>query len=67
LEQRLLFGMYPDVINSPGDERDGAFSAWEMKWNPKTKTRFAAAFIEKYQPVQLEMIHRDNFETFLDI
>ncbi|MEI6407844.1 MAG: ATP-binding protein [Bacteroidota bacterium] len=47
------------------EESDGAFYAWEMKWNPKAKSKFPASFIEKYQPISSQTVHRDNFEAFL--
>ncbi len=47
------------------EERDGAFTAWEMKWNPKAKVKFPANFVEAYQPTSTKVIHRDNFEDFL--
>jgi predicted AAA+ superfamily ATPase len=47
------------------EERDGAFTAWEMKWNPKAKVKFPANFVEAYQPTSTKVIHRDNFEEFL--
>lgn len=47
------------------EESDGIFSAWEMKWNPKSKVKFPASFIEKYKPVLHTALHRDNFEDFL--
>lgn len=47
------------------EESDGAFSAWEMKWNPKAKSKFPASFVEKYQPILCKTVHRDNFEAFL--
>jgi predicted AAA+ superfamily ATPase len=49
------------------EESDGAFSAWEMKWNPKAKARFQQAFVHAYKPVTTKVIHSDNFEAFLGI
>jgi len=47
------------------EEQDGIFSAWEMKWNPKAKSKFPNSFIESYRPAQMEIVNRDNFESFL--
>lgn len=49
------------------EEYDGAFSAWEMKWNPKRKTKFHNAFVETYQPIVTEILHPDNFDRFLGV
>jgi predicted AAA+ superfamily ATPase len=44
------------------EETDGAFSAWELKWNPKAKVRFPAGFMEAYKPVVAQVINPGNFE-----
>jgi hypothetical protein len=46
---------------------DGAFSAFEMKWNPKAKAKFQEAFIRAYQPLLTQIVHADNFEGFLGV
>ena len=47
------------------EEQDGAIKAWEFKWNPNAKVRFAKPFLETYTPVQTEVVHHDNFEEFV--
>ncbi|MFZ4634605.1 MAG: ATP-binding protein [Saprospiraceae bacterium] len=47
------------------EEIDGQFRAWEFKWNPKAKVRFAASFQESYSPVSTEVVSTENFEAFL--
>lgn len=47
------------------EEADGAFSAWELKWNPKARARFPASFLEAYQPATARVITPDNFEEVL--
>lgn len=47
------------------EESDGAFSSWEMKWNPKAKVKFPPAFLTAYTPVVTEILNRDNFDHFL--
>lgn len=47
------------------EESDGAFSAWEMKWNPKAKVRFPASFVTAYQPIATQVLHRESFDAFL--
>ncbi|MBX3241192.1 MAG: ATP-binding protein [Chitinophagaceae bacterium] len=48
------------------EEQDGRISAYEMKWNPKAKTRFPKAFVEAYQPAITQAIHKDNYWEWLD-
>lgn len=47
------------------EEQDGIISAYELKWNPKTKTRFPIAFISEYHPPTAKVIHRENFWDWL--
>ena len=47
------------------EEIDGKISAFEFKWNPNKKTRFPVTFTNSYHPERTEIIHRDNFESFL--
>jgi len=49
------------------EESDGAFSAWEMKWNPKRKSKFPESFLNAYNPISTTVVHPDNFESFLGI
>ena len=49
------------------EESDGAFSAWEFKWNPKARARFSKTFTGNY-PVRLtEVVTPENFEGFLGL
>lgn len=41
------------------------YHAFEIKYNPNRKARFAQSFIERYQPERCEVVHRDNFYGFL--
>ena len=43
---------------------DGRIVAYEIKWNEKTRVKFPASFIEKYQP-EAHFINRTNFSDFL--
>jgi predicted AAA+ superfamily ATPase len=36
-------------------------SAYEIRWNPKSKGKFPKPFIEKYLPTKCKTLHRDNF------
>lgn len=47
------------------EEVDGVISAFEFKWNPKTKVRFPKAFVDAYQPQNTEVIHRNNYWEWL--
>jgi hypothetical protein len=47
------------------EEIDGKISAFEFKWNPNKKARFSATFTKTYHPQKTEIIHRDNYESFL--
>lgn len=46
-----------DVVTQSGS----TYRAYEVKFNPKKKARFAAAFLERYAPVTTKMINFDNF------
>jgi len=47
------------------EEIDGKLYAYEFKWNPSAKPKFPASFIEAYNPVKTDIIHRDNFWQWL--
>lgn len=47
------------------EEQDGVISAYELKWNPKAKARFPAAFLNEYHPPTTKIIHRDNYWEWL--
>ncbi len=48
------------------EERGGRFNAYEFKWNPETKPRFPDSFLKSYEPVETRIIHRNNFQEFLN-
>lgn len=48
------------------EEVDGNISAYEFKWNPNKQSRFPVTFTKNYKPVSTEIIHRENFESFLN-
>lgn len=47
------------------EEIDGKLSAFEFKWNPNKKSRFPVTFTKTYNPHLTEIIHRENYESFL--
>jgi len=47
------------------EEHDGVISAYELKWNPKAKARFPAAFVAEYHPPITKVIHKDNYWEWL--
>jgi len=47
------------------EEKDGDFPAYEIKWNPKTKKKFPASFIEAYAPEVAGGLHPENFGELL--
>lgn len=47
------------------EEKDGSFSAWEIKYNSKRKHKFQQSFIDAYQPTTTEIINKDNFLPWL--
>jgi predicted AAA+ superfamily ATPase len=47
------------------EEINGNISAYEFKWNPDAKTRFPSSFNEAYAPIELKVIHRDNYWEWL--
>jgi predicted AAA+ superfamily ATPase len=49
------------------EEHEGLVSAYEFKWNPRSKARIPAGFIEAYQPEKKGVITRDNFLPFLGV
>jgi uncharacterized protein len=46
------------------EEENGIFNGYEFKWNPNTKTKMPAQFIEKYNGT-ITNIHPDNIDSFL--
>lgn len=49
------------------EETDGQLVAYEFKWNPLAKVKKPASFTQAYPAAQFEVIHKDNFETFLGL
>ena len=50
------------------EEKDGQFTAFEMKWNPKkSQTRMPKAFLESYPVVQTAIITPDNYLEWLGL
>jgi len=47
------------------EEIDGKISAFEFKWNPNKKSGFPVTFTKTYHPQKTEVIHRENYESFL--
>ena len=47
------------------EEVDGKISAFEFKWNPKVKSRFANSFVQAYSPEKTMVVHRDNYWEWL--
>ena len=47
------------------EEKDGSFSAWEIKYNSKRKHKFQQSFIDAYQPTTTEIINKENFLSWL--
>jgi len=47
------------------EETDGSIKAYEFKYNPKGKARFAQSFIESYNPLELKVIHSENYWEWL--
>lgn len=47
------------------EEIDGKVYAFEFKWNPKSKSKLPKSFIETYQPIFTQTIHKENFWQWL--
>lgn len=47
------------------EEIDGIINAYEFKYNSKNKVRFASSFIESYKPVELKVVHSENYWEWL--
>ncbi|GBU07477.1 ATPase [Bacteroidales bacterium] len=47
------------------EEGDGKLKAFEFKWNPDAKFKTPRQFLDNYPDSSFEIIHRDNFESFL--
>jgi uncharacterized protein len=42
-------------------EDNTAITAIEIKWNPKSKTKFNEMFLQAYKPIETIVLHQDNF------
>lgn len=47
------------------EEVSGNLSAWEFKWNPNAKVKFPKTFQQAYPNASVQVVHADNFETFV--
>ncbi len=47
------------------EDINGQLYAYEIKWNPKRKTRIPKAFAEAYPEAKFKVINPQNLETFL--
>lgn len=47
------------------EERDGQLFAYEFKWNPDARVRVSSSFQKHYKPVEIKVIHRDNWKDWL--
>lgn len=47
------------------EEEDGKLSAFELKWNPKAKSKIPRLFLETYTGSTFKVIHPGNMEEFL--
>ncbi len=47
------------------EESDGILSAYEFKWNPKSKRKVPAIFLKTYSDSKSEIITPENFDEFL--
>lgn len=47
------------------EECDGQLSAFEFKWNPKSKAKLPRSFTETYPTTTFETVTPDNYQSFL--
>ena len=47
------------------EESDGKINSYEFKWNPNSKIKKPKLFLNTYKDASFNVIHRDNFESFL--
>ncbi|TVR76873.1 MAG: ATP-binding protein [Chitinophagaceae bacterium] len=47
------------------EEIDGKLSAYEIKWNAKTKTKFSTTFLNAYNVAHTEIINKENYHQWL--
>jgi len=41
--------------------------AYEFKWNPNSKAKFSKTFTENYKPKITKVIHRENYDEFINL
>jgi len=46
------------------EERDGEILGFEFKWNPRSKTKIPANFVNGYN-AKTDVINRENFRPFV--
>lgn len=47
------------------EEFNGAFYAYEFKYQPRNKHKLSKTFIDQYHPKNCQVISRENFNEFL--
>ncbi len=47
------------------EESNGKIMSYEFKWNPKSKIRKPKLFLNTYNNASFNVIHKDNFDSFL--
>jgi hypothetical protein len=47
------------------EEYDGGLHPYEFKWNPHKQARLPSAFAQAYPGTSLQIVHPDNYQTFL--
>lgn len=47
------------------EESQGSIAGFEFKWNPKAKTKSKIVFKNAYPDSKIDVIHRDNYDSFL--
>lgn len=49
------------------EETYAGLSAWEFKWNPKSKAKFPETFLKAYPESKTDLVTPDNFEDFVGL
>jgi predicted AAA+ superfamily ATPase len=49
------------------EEENGDLTAFECKWNPKSKARFPKTFVDNYKPANTYKIDKNSFVDYLQI
>jgi uncharacterized protein len=49
------------------EENNGEISAFEFKWNPKSRARFPRSFMESYPVKETAVVNSENFPPFLNV